>query len=177
MKKLRAIGIDDAAFKKGDATCRIVGVISRPDTIEGIISTSIKIDGCDSTEQIIEMIEKSRFCDEIKIIFLNAITVGGLNLVDIKKLSSTLNMPVICMTRKKPTDKLGMIIKKLKNGHIPNYSSLEVGCMHAQYFGISKIDAEHFIKIFTKVGHVPEPLRLAHMIASGVFSGESRGRI
>lgn len=176
MKKIRAIGIDDSPFKKGDNHCFIIGVIYRPEIVEGVLSTKIKIDGNDATDKIIEMIKRSRFSDEIKVIFLNSITFGGLNIVDINKISKSLNVPVACITRKKPTLKLKKLVEKLKKETINPPKAFEINEIYAQYVGDFK-KIKEYINLFTNIGNVPEPLRLAHIIASGVFTGQSRGRI
>lgn len=177
MKKIRAIGIDDSPFKKGDNHCFIIGVIYRPEIVEGVLSTKIKIDGNDATDKIIEMIKRSRFSDEIKVIFLNSITFGGLNIVDINKISKSLNAPVVCITRKKPTLKLKKLVEKLKKETMNVPPFFEVNRVYVQCTGDSIKKIKEYINLFTNIGNVPEPLRLAHIIASGVFTGQSRGRI
>jgi endonuclease V-like protein UPF0215 family len=45
-----------------------------------------------------------------------------------------------------------------------------------QCAGMSIAEAEAAVRKFTLHGNIPEPLRIAHLIASGVATGQSRGR-
>jgi len=45
-----------------------------------------------------------------------------------------------------------------------------------QRIGLSREDARELVAATTLHGNVPEPLRLAHLIAGGIASGHSRGR-
>jgi endonuclease V-like protein UPF0215 family len=45
-----------------------------------------------------------------------------------------------------------------------------------QRVGLSVEEARRLVEATTLHGHVPEPLRLAHLIAGGIVTGRSRGR-
>ena len=45
-----------------------------------------------------------------------------------------------------------------------------------QICGIERIDAEKIVKLSTTRSAIPEPLRVAHIIAAGIVNGESKGR-
>ena len=44
------------------------------------------------------------------------------------------------------------------------------------YFAVSRHEAIESIKLATIRGAIPEPIRIAHLIATGIKKGESRGR-
>jgi endonuclease V-like protein UPF0215 family len=46
----------------------------------------------------------------------------------------------------------------------------------AQKIGISLKDAMKIIHLSTVRGFIPEPIRVAHIIASGITTGDSKGR-
>ena len=46
-----------------------------------------------------------------------------------------------------------------------------------QFYGLDKKKAEEIIKISATHSNIPEPLRIAHIIASGIILGESKGRV
>ena len=48
--------------------------------------------------------------------------------------------------------------------------------VYVQRVGLSAEEAVAAIRATTPHGSVPEPLRVAHLIAGGVTTGESRGR-
>ena len=47
--------------------------------------------------------------------------------------------------------------------------------VYIQIYGIELEDAEEIVRISTTRSAIPEPLRVAHIIAAGIISGESRG--
>ena len=51
-----------------------------------------------------------------------------------------------------------------------------VGRVFVQRAGLDLQEAEAVLDAFGREGNVPEPLRLAHLIAGGVTTGQSRGR-
>jgi endonuclease V-like protein UPF0215 family len=48
--------------------------------------------------------------------------------------------------------------------------------VHVQRVGLTLAQAETVVKQFTTIGHIPEPLRVAHLIAGAIGSGHSSGR-
>ena len=52
----------------------------------------------------------------------------------------------------------------------------KVGKIFIQIAGIVPDEASAIVKIATVNGLMPEPIRVAHLMASGVVEGESRGR-
>lgn len=182
-KEIRVIGIDDGPFFQfRTGKVLIIGTIFRGGLcMEGVITTTAKVDGDDATQKIANMIMHSRF-KQVQCIFLGGITVGGFNVVDLKKLFQLTKIPVIAVIRKKPDVEkihrtlhdLGMQ-KQLRVMHglpIPT----KIGKVYVQYVGISSERAKEFLRITTTRADIPEPLRAAHLIAAGIVKGESRGR-
>lgn len=180
---IRLLAIDDSPFSKKDKDALAVGVLGRKGVIEGIISFRIKVDGPDSTKKIISKVKTSRFCNQIGIIVLHGITLAGLNLVDIVELNQKLKIPIIEITRKTPSRKrlwnamqtagLKDLIrrKKVLDRMEDNMPSVRSGGFHVQYLGIGRKDLEKHLDDSISF------LRLAHIIASGVVKGESKGRL
>jgi hypothetical protein len=46
-----------------------------------------------------------------------------------------------------------------------------------QIVGITRSDAEKLVKLTSTRSLLPEPLRVAHLIATGIVRGESVGRV
>ena len=178
---IRALGIDDGPLTQKTL---IVGVIMRRDRVEGVLSTRVKRDGNEATKKIIGMIEKSRFSSQIHVIFLNGVAVAGFNLVDYVKLSEKFKVPVIVVTPNQPHprdlekavekwEEKKKIWERIKK---PAYLlETKLGQIWFQYSGTTKREAEKLIKHFLIHSKVPEPLRIAHLIAAGIELGESRG--
>jgi len=183
-KEIRVIGIDDAPFKKfikGEVL--VVGAVFRGGILlDGILSTKVDVDGYDSTEKIIEMINISKFKPQLQCIFLDGIALGGFNVIDVKELNKKTKIPVIVIIRKKP-DIAGIVdtlirlnktyqVKLLKNaGEV-----IRVGDIYVQICGIKMEKAKQILDIVCTRSLIPEPIRIAHLISSGIVNGESRGR-
>ena len=177
---IKTVGIDDGHFTKdNDKETLVVGAVVRGNIeLEGVLRTHIEIDGCDATEKIIEMIKKSRHYRQLKAVFTNSIMLGGLNILDINQMYEELGISVIAVLRKEPN------IQKLVDGikeRFPEKAEILVEYGKPKRFGkiyyysVGK-NVEELIKITTRKGSIPEPIRLAHLIATGVTLGESRGR-
>ncbi len=186
--KIRALGIDDAPFKFTDKYVLIVGNIVRaPNYLEGIISTHVEVDGIDATKKIYDMINDSRFGEQVKVIFTDGTAVAGFNMLDLRVLFEKTGIPVISVSRDKPD------IKAIKNALMkhfdrwePRLEVLNKGEIHEvktehlpiyiQCEGIDLDEAKRFLKLFTIRGRLPEPIRISHIVASGIVRGESRGK-
>jgi len=162
----------------------LVGVILREKYIEGLLSTFIKTDGTDSTEQIIKMIKKSRFNDQIKILLFNGIALAGLNVVDPDLLEKELKMKVVILNKRKQNPKelvhaLNEFSRLTKNNAKKRIKIVEdYGSVKALKFNNIFIQSRlesYFIKNFAEKAF--EALRISHIISSGISKGESTGRL
>jgi endonuclease V-like protein UPF0215 family len=179
--EIRILGIDDGRFvPHTEGEVIVVGVVFRGGcSLDGVMHTHVAIDGFDATEQLASMINSSPHCKQIRLIMLNGITLGGFNIVDIKKLNFDTKLPVIALTPEKPD--LESVYKALLN--LPRAEERwkivlsageihEVVCLYKKIYmelvGISITDAEEIVKLTLKNSSLPEPLRVAHLIASGV---------
>ncbi|MEA3229488.1 MAG: DUF99 family protein [archaeon] len=189
-KWIRVIGFDDGPFKHKNAKDTIlVGVIVRmKEYLDGILSARIEIDGLDVTEKIIFLVNRPKFKDQIQIIILNSIAFGGFNLADIKKINLKTGKPVIAVVRKKPdrekfikaASKLPDAEKRLEiieNAGEIKEAEVDGRKLYYQSAGIDDTDAAVILRKTRKRSAIPEPVRMAHIIASGIVDGESRGRV
>jgi len=182
-KEMRILGIDDAPFnkfKKGNVL--VVGTIFRGGSwLDGLLSTKVRIDGSNSTDKLIEMINKCKFKPQLQVIILDGIALGGFNIVDIEKLNKKTKIPVIVVIRRMPDfKKIKETLIKLKKEK--KYKLIEkagevhkINQLYVQIKGINLKDAEEILKISCTRSLLPEPIRAAHIIASGVVKGESKG--
>lgn len=185
-RDVRFLGIDDGPFVRGDESTRLIGVATRgPGYVEGVLSSRIGVDGTDATKRIRMLLVRSRFRSMIRCVFFNGIFVGGLNVVDLDHLYERINIPLIAITRRAPRpDRVEAAIRKafaepepvlervarLSPKKVPGHRLWGV------VRGVTMRDAGRIIESATVRGTIPEALRLAHVIASGVERGESIGR-
>jgi len=184
-KEIRIVGIDDAPFNKSkDKDVLIVGTIFRGGSVlDGVISCKVKIDGDDATRNLINLINKTKHKKQLKVIMLKGIAVGGFNIIDIKELNKKTGLPVVVIIRKYPDmKKITMALKNFKDWKKRMNLIKKAGKIYklencfVQFSGIKLNKVKEIVKIATTRGLIPEPIRTAHLIASGVTIGESRGR-
>jgi len=183
-KEIRVIGIDDSPFNKfGKGNVLVVGVIFRGGSLlDGVLSTKVKVDGSNSTKKLVEVINKSKFKPQLQCIFLDGIALGGFNIVNIEELNKKTKLPVIVVIRRKPD--IGTIKKTLTKINKKNKIKLiekageviKINNIYVQLKGISKDKAKEILDLVCTRSHIPEPVRVAHLIASGVVKGESKGK-
>ncbi len=188
-KEIRILGLDDAPFNKfKDKKVLVVGTVFRGgDWLDGVLSTHIRVDGTDSTKKLIELINKSKHKDQLQIIMLDGIAMGGFNVVDIHTLSEKTGFPVVTVIRNMPN--LENIEKALKNvkgwekkleliKRAGKISPIEIksGKIHVQLINIDLEKVKEIMQVACTRSLIPEPIRVAHLIASGVVKGESKGR-
>lgn len=179
MKNWRIAGIDDSF--SGDFCCLVCCVMSGR-IVEGFMYEEISVDGLDSTEKIVSMIRRSKFYRQLKVIFLDGITFGGFNVADVQEIYERTGIPVVVVMNRMP--RIEEFEKALKNfddceerlrivrraGEI-----WHTGEIFIQFRGLSYEDALKFIKMNTFNGKIPETIRLAHLVASAIVHGESKG--
>jgi uncharacterized protein len=179
--EIRVLGIDDGKFvahTKGSAL--VVGVVFLGGySIEGVMSTHVAIDGLDATEKLVSMINSSPHCRQLRVVMLNGITFAGFNIVDLKKLNAETGLPIIALTNNKPDlDDINSALKNLPDCEMRRRLVLEAGPIHEvtnhgvkvyiELAGITLEDAQKIIALTSMRSCLPEPLRVAHLIASNV---------
>ena len=181
--EIRVLGVDDGIFvphSKGFAP--IVGVVFRGGYwLDGVMNTRVEVDGFDATEKIAAMVTSSPHHKQLRIIMLDGVTFAGFNVVDIKKLHEETKLPVIAVTRDRPD--FGEIRKALKKLPFPAKrwkavvdagEIFEVNTrsrkerVYMEISGILEEDARKILKLTSTRSSMPEALRVAHLIASGI---------
>ena len=181
--EIRVLGIDDGIFTPHtEGTVEVVGVVFRGGcSIDGVMHTRIAIDGLDATEQLASMINSSPHRRQLRLAMLNWITFAGFNVVDIIKLNAATKLPVLVLTRAEPDlDRIHEALRILSHTEERWRMILAAGEIHEVinkgakiYMGLAGIilsDAQKIIKLTSTRSCLPEPLRVAHLIASGISS-------
>jgi endonuclease V-like protein UPF0215 family len=186
--EVRILGVDDAHFNlRKDKKAMIVGVVFRGGSfMDGVLRTEVTVDGTDSTDRLIELVKATKFKD-IRVVMLDGLGFAGFNLVDMEKFFKETGLPVIAVVRDMPDFKsIEAALKNLKNrryclecikkaGKPRKVETMPGKYIYIQYRGISFEDAKKIVRLSSTRSNIPEPLRVAHLIASGIALGESRG--
>ncbi len=187
--EIRVLGVDDGDFTPhAKGVVDVVGVVYRGGYwLDGVMRTQVEVDGTDATEKIAAMVTNSPHYDQLRVVILDGVTFAGFNVVDIKELFKRAKLPIITITRKKPN--LEEIRRALEN--LPQFEerwkaientgeTIEVYVresehpVYMQIAGISEKDAEKIVKNTATRSNVPEALRVAHIIASGLAKFKKR---
>lgn len=178
------VGFDDAPFSPADrGMVRLVGAVCSRTRLDGVVSGFVQRDGSDSTERMIELVSESQFRSHVRAVLLNGIAVAGFNVVDVQRLSEELGVPVLVVVRRHPRMQLVQEALARVPGADEKWRLIErageverLGSLWVQRIGLERTQAEALLAATTLHGNLPEPLRLAHLIAGGVTTGKSRGR-
>lgn len=188
-KEIRILGIDDAPFdKRYDKTVLVVATVFRGGNyLDGLLSCYAAVDGNDSTVKLISLIKKTKHLKQLQCIMINGIALGGFNVIDINQLSKRTKLPVIVVIRRMPNiEKIKNVLKKIKAAHKIKLLEkagkvypvkIKSKRIYIQVAGISYELASEIINLTAIHSLIPEPIRIAHLIASGIILGESRGRV
>lgn len=187
-REIRILGIDDSALLSEKVM--IVGTVFRgADWMDGVLRSDVTKDGLDATDVICCMITRSKHYGQIRAVMLDGITYAGFNVVDIQKIYRQTGIPVIVVMRSKPDfEKIKSALKYFPNGgerwriieragkieEIPGEK--ERSSIYIQRAGISLESVTKIIRLTSIRSNIPEPLRVAHLIATGIVLGESRGK-
>lgn len=184
-KQIRVIGFDDAHHRglPYQAAVNLAGVVCSKTRFEGMVWGAVEKDGMDATEQIIELVENSKFAEQLHIVLLDGISFGGCNIVDIQKINTALGLPVATLMRRQPDmQRFEFVINKLPESAERMRRIESAGEIHEErgfFYQVAGETPEVMAKVLanlTAQGKVPEALRLAHLIGSAVMLGESGKR-
>jgi hypothetical protein len=178
------VGFDDAPFAHGHrGDVLLVGTVCARTRLDGVISGRVRRDGANSTRVMAALVRESQFARHVRAVLLQGIAVAGFNVVDVQALSQELGMPVLVVMRRRPDlAAIEAALARVAGGArkwalICAAGAIEpLGKVMVQRVELSPDEASELLEATTLHGHVPEPLRLAHLIAGGVTTGKSRGR-
>ena len=186
MSLSNTIGFDDGPFapeNRGDVD--LIGTVFSGLRLDGVLRTRVRKDGKNATERMIESIEGSRFRKHPQLILLQGIAVAGFNVVDIHGLARHLGIPVLVVSRHKPDldavreALLGSVPGGKRKWQLVERAGLpeRVEGLWIQCAGCTCGVAALLIKRLAVNGHMPEPLRTAHLIAGGISGLPTRKRV
>ncbi len=179
------LAFDDAPFDRsfrGDVP--VIGVACAGLRIEGVLATAMRRDGVNSTETLARIVSASRFAPHTDVILLQGIALAGFNVVDIHALQEKLRRAVLVVARRRPDLRaIESALRTHVRGGLRKWRLIEragpmepCGPVFIQRAGLSHEEAELLIRRLSVNGVIPEPLRVAHLIAGGITTGHSRGR-
>ncbi|MDE1726906.1 MAG: DUF99 family protein [Thaumarchaeota archaeon] len=180
-KGLRGLSIAES-FHENDLKSKLAGVVMRRDfVIDGFVFGMATIGGDDATDAIISMYENLNR-DDISFILVSGLIISIYNIVDIKKLWKKVKMPIIGVTYEESDGMEDAIRHHFPNSYefkIKQYQNLgtrtkiSLHTKHDLYLrveGCELKEAKKLLDTFTLQGAMPEPLRVAQILAKAELS-------
>jgi endonuclease V-like protein UPF0215 family len=183
-KLIRVVGFDDAPFPRVlRAKVSIAGVVCAGTRFEGLLLGRIVRDGWTATRELIRMLRGSKFLPQIHLVLLDGIAFGGLAMVDLETLANELERPCVAVMRKHPDlEAFERAIRKLPNAERRLAMLRRAGPIHESrpfFFQVRGAEPDRIAQVLPRLtdrGHVPEALRLAHVIGTALTTGVSGRR-
>jgi len=184
-KGIRILGISES-FEKGISKhSTLAGVIMRADMIvDGFTFSRAKVGGMDATQRIIEMYEALNRRD-INILLLNGCVISWYNVIDLNHVVDSIGLPLVCVTYEDsrglkaffkenfPEDWQQRTEVYKKNGARTPLTLHTGHTIYARFLNISRDETLRLLNKLTFHGAVPEPLRIARLLARSLMRSSS----
>lgn len=180
---IRILGVDDGPFTRGlDGKTPLVGVLMRVNgVIESVLTDYIEVDGSDTLGAIEGFVEKIGR-GNVNLILTEGITFGGFDIIMPEEIFLRTGVPFLSVTKGKGNlDAMSAALEKHgDSGKLeklrslkPIRRSLRGVQVTLNMSGIDEKDAIPLIEKLMRVGNIPEPVRIADMIAFSIRNGLS----
>ena len=179
------VGFDDAPFAKSHrGNVKVVGTVYAGTRLDGILVGQVRRDGANATRELVRLVRGSKYAGHVQLVMLQGIALAGFNVVDTHTLNAELGLPVLVVARYAP-DMAAVkraLLERIPGGKrkwalIERMGPMEpTANVYVQRVGLSLAQAQRVVERLALHGHMPEPLRVAHLVAGGLGAGQSRGR-
>lgn len=174
----RIVAIDDGYFpvtRHGRTT--IAGLLWMHPNIRTIIDL-VNIDGVDATSKAIEIMSYLESCKENTVVLLDGIAYAGFNFIDPEKVNKTCHSDfIVVFYRPLNIDKIKKALEKNFEDWTTRYSVFYKAYQNTKivltvkgkthvYTNLGLSEVQKIISSTQIYSSIPEPLRLAHLIAS-----------
>lgn len=180
------LGVDDGPFRKRQAApVPVVAVaMEGADLVESVAVASFPVDGAGATEFLARWIAGLRSRAGLHAVVLGGITLAGLGIVEIPALAARLGLPVLAVARRDTAR--SELARALRAARLEDRIALAAATPPAfrvheglwvSAAGVERAAAERLVRATVRKAALPEPLRVAHLLARALALGESRGRV
>jgi hypothetical protein len=173
------VGVDDGAFDRSDRYAPLAAVmVTLPERLEAARLGQVRVDGTDGTRRVLGLVRSLGSLDGARAVLLDGAVVGGFNVLDLEAIHRALRLPVVAVTRRPPEfDRIRSALAKwFPRSAERRWSLLKAHRLFpvpttgrpilAAAVGCSRLDAVRLVQRTSVRGYWPEPLRLAHLVAS-----------
>ncbi|MFQ6075500.1 MAG: DUF99 family protein [Candidatus Bathyarchaeia archaeon] len=180
-KGIRALGVSESFVKGVSERSFLAGVVMRADMVlDGFSFSTARVGGMDTTQKIIEMYEALER-EDINLMLLNGCVISWYNVIDLHRLVEATGLPLICVTYEDsegleryfeelfPQDWRSRVEVYHKNGPRTPMRLHTGHIIYARFLDMSQEEAMGALNKFTLHGAVPEPLRIARLLARSLI--------
>lgn len=174
-RNFRIVGVENGSFRKTSQKALLAAVLFQKEWIEDVGFSYITIDGFDATEKLVQILSGWKF----DVVMLAGLSFGGFNLVDPHEVFKCFRKPIIVVSRTKPNN---VAVKRALHRHFadwerrwrifekaaPVYRVETAPPLYIELVGVDFSTAVEILKAEMFVCRVPEPLRVARLIARGL---------
>jgi endonuclease V-like protein UPF0215 family len=177
---LRIVGVDDGTLpdKRAKQQALLAAVLCQNSSISDVRLGLIEVDGRDATRVLVSVLKTLRF----DVVMLSGISFAGFNLIDIREVTRITGRPVIAISKDQPHN---TTVRRALRKHFADWRERwrivqNAGPVYAfkphpkeskLYFevkGASATFARRAILSSAKISRLPEPIRVAGMVAKGL---------
>lgn len=175
------MAFDDGPFRFGDASALLVGLVVRGQGyLEGAQFDRASVDALDANDAIARMVAACPQRTALKALLLDGLTYAGFNVVDLEDLHGRTGVPVVTVVDKTPDPDTILVAlrarfpdweerwRRLQSPSLHRIELPDGAALTAHVAGLTADAARELLRTTTLRGHLPEALRMAHMVASGM---------
>ena len=184
---LNVVGVDDGSFPPSKTTrehALLLAVLMRRSKIRGVRVGSIEVDGTDA-RAVLKSLVRTLSSD---LVMLSGISFAGFNVIDISRLAYELKKPIIAISGDRPDN--GAVRKALKD-HFADWKT-RWQCVRSAgrlytckplkdeprlYFEVKGATPNYARSVISRtavISRLPEPIRVARIMAKGLSSTLTR---
>ena len=173
---MRVLGVAES-FKQGEEVSLLAGVVMRGDlVVDGFAFGRTSVGGDDATRSIVSLYRRLKRND-VNVIMVSGAILSFYNIIDIEGLSHRTGLPVICLTYRETSgieDSIRRHFLKGAERKLAAYGRLggrkrirlkSGSVVFARTSGLEDAESKSVIDLFTLQGSIPEPVRVARLLA------------
>ncbi|MFX0169055.1 MAG: DUF99 family protein [Candidatus Hodarchaeota archaeon] len=183
---VRLLGIAESGLT-GSTHTILGGIVMRADLIiDGIVWGKASIQGTDASETIIKMVHDLSRTD-LNGVLIRGTVIAGYNIVDLSLIHEVTNLPVISVTSEPHENLRDHLIHTFpsnwkarwkisrRNGELQPLLLDTHSTVFVQFKGCKWNEIQALIRRVTRFGSIPEPLRVARLLARALAKNPPRG--
>ena len=182
-KGIRGLAIAES-FSQNSKKSVLSGIVMSTDlVIDGFVFGHSTVGGDDATDAILEMYEKLDRQD-ISFLLISGIVISLYNIIDMKRISEKIGLPVIGVTYEESSgieDAIKHHFPESYKSKLTEYSKLEprkkitlhTSCnLYVRNEGCTVLETKQLLDKITLQGSIPEPLKITQLLANTLLKSK-----